>query len=251
MELLDIPDKEYFALDAFSNSAAKLLLRSPLHYSTNDFQGSSPTRIGTAVHCLILTPGDFEKTIKVFNGTKTLTSKAAKSFVADHPDHQVITQDEADKAQAICEARTKNDLDFFGRISTEKVILGEINGVKVKAKYDAYCDAKGLIYDIKTTESLTKFRRSFYDLGYHTQAYFYTMMMRKLGKEINGFIFYVIETNAPYCHGVFDIDDEVLEDGKNDINRAMEIYKQCKASGNWSQGYSNSIETLTRPYYRR
>jgi len=225
MELLDIPDKEYFALDAFSNSAAKLLLRSPLHYSTNDFQGSSPTRIGTAVHCLILTPGDFEKTIKVFNGTKTLTSKAAKSFVADHPDHQVI--------------------------STEKVVLGEINGVKVKAKYDAYCDAKGLIYDIKTTESLTKFRRSFYDLGYHTQAYFYTMMMRKLGKEINGFIFYVIETTAPYCHGVFDIDEEVLEDGKNDINRAMEIYKQCKESGDWRQGYSNSIETLTRPYYRR
>ena len=107
------------------------------------------------------------------------------------------------------------------------------------------------MYDVKTTDSLQKFTRNVYDYGYHRQAAWYIKLAKEAGLEVSGFVFYVIETSAPYCHKLVKFDQAVLDDGLMDIEAAFEIYKGCYKTGNWNQGYSDDILTIKQPYWRR
>ena len=124
MEIKQISDKDYFALEAFSNSGGGKLSPSytPKHFKANTFSGSSATRTGTAVHARILNDVWFDE-IKVFNGTKTLTSKAAIEYVKDHPDFTVITQEESDAAKLIVDAQDGEILKFFNRKCKNEIAM--------------------------------------------------------------------------------------------------------------------------------
>ena len=44
---------------------------------------------------------------------------------------------------------------------------------------------------------------------------------------------------------------EVLDDGEEDIERAFQAYKKCVENNNWSEGYSDNIYEIKRPYWRK
>ena len=195
MEIKQISDKEYFAINAFSNSGGGKLspTYTPAHYKANDFTGSSATRIGTAVHARMLNEV-WDDEIKVYNGTKTLTSKSALEFVGANKGFTVITQDESDTAKAIVDAQNPDFLKYFKSTRNELAIIGEIEGVPVKCKIDAVSEHMRSLYDVKTTMDLGKFQRNFYELGYHRQAAWYLKLAKMAGLEVDKMMFYVIET---------------------------------------------------------
>jgi len=250
MIIKQIPDREYFPIDAFSNSAAKLILKSPMHYKANTFTGSTSTRVGTASHARLLNER-WDDEIKIWNGTKTLTSKAAQEFIATNPGFTVITQEESDKAKELVEAQPEDVLSFFRHTQNEIAIIGEIDNVPVKCKVDAHSEKMKSFYDFKTTESLEKFQRSFYDYGYHTQAAWYLKMAELAGLDVQQFLFYVVESSPPYCSKFVACSEQVLEDGKEDIEKAFEIYKQCYLTDDFSEGYTDDVLFIERPYWRR
>lgn len=256
MKVVDMPDHEYHAIEAFSNSGGGKLSEdyTPRHYKANEFKGSPATRLGTVVHARMLMGEKWDDEIKVWTGSKTLTSKGALKFIEDHPGFTVVTQEESDKAKELVETVESYDphvIKFFKQTINEQAIIGEIEGVPVKCKLDAWSEKLGKIYDVKTTESLAKFRRSFYDLGYHRQAAWYLRLAQLAGLAAEQFVFFVVESSAPYCHKFVTVTEEVIEDGREDIDQAFEIYKECYLANDWSEGYSDDVLVIHRPHWRR
>lgn len=252
MKISQISDKQYFAIEAFSNSGGGKLSATytPKHYKANNFTGSSATRIGTAVHARMLNDV-WDDEIMVYNGTKTLTSKAAAEFISEHPGKVVITQEESYAAKAIVENQDEDFLAFFRSTTNELAIVGDMDNIPVKCKIDAYSEKMRTIYDVKTTADMGKFQRNFYELGYHRQAAWYLKLAKLAGLEVDKFMFYVIESSAPYCSRFVSISDEVLEDGEEDIEEAFQIYKQCYLKDDWSEGFSDDVLEIRRPYWLR
>jgi hypothetical protein len=252
-------DYEYHNHQAFSNSGIKDLLESPAHYKERTFKGSSAARIGSAFHQYLLTPNTIEEDIVVYPGKeKTLEVRSEakiaeiNTFKEEHKTKLVLTQAELDEAENLYNEQPSDLKQFFATHTRNEIaIIGEFHGIPVKCKIDAYDQTSRLIYDPKTTTSMQQFNSGFYDKGYHTQAYFYTLMAELAGLKVDDFVFMVFEKSAPYgCKGKI-CDPEVLEDGKEDFEKAFKIYAECYKSNDWSQKYSEDFDVIRRPYWRR
>ena len=99
--------------------------------------------------------------------------------------------------------------------------------------------------------SVPKFIKNFYELGYHTQAAWYLKLAKLAGLKADKFVFYVVESSNPYCYKMITVSREVLDDGEEDIERAFQAYKKCVENNNWSEGYSDNIYEIKRPYWRK
>ena len=250
----ELPESKYHEIQAFSNSGIRHLIESPAHYkaslqpkSTVSNQPVDAKRLGSAVHSIVL---ENKKPI-VFKETVSLASKAAREFVAAHKNQLVITKQEDDVSKKIVEAIPKKWRDKFSATQNEISILGNIEGIPVKCRVDAYDEPKKRIIDLKTTSmKLPKWENNIYESGYHTQIPWYTYLLLEAGKEVEDGFFFVIETSPPFGYMIFTIDDETVRyDAEHDINKAIEIYQRCHKSGDWSECYSTEIRTITRPYW--
>lgn len=250
MQIKQIPDNEYFAIPAFSNSAAKLLLDSPKHFKANSFNGSPASRIGT-IFDIMMTSQDLLTELAIYKGHKNLGVKA-QPFIDKNKDKMVVTEDEYSTAKKMYEAQDPHFVTAFRKTRNQVVFVGEIEGVPVKAKPDCISEEKKTIYDIKTTsKSMSKWERDLYDSYYHTQAAWYLKLARLAGLDMEKFVFFVVESSTPYCYRLFNATAEVIEDGEEDIERAFQIYKQCYLTDDWTEGYPDDVVQLERPYWRR
>lgn len=248
LELMRLPDKEYFAIDALSSSGIKQLLKSPRHYKQMLAQSNDPTpsmRVGTLVHRLVL--GEDLLDIAVFEG-KSLNSKAADVFIAEHPGMVVVTQGELDEAQTIMDAQAgKPILDIFSETENEIAIVGELEGVKVKAKADALYRKLGMIIDVKTCASIEMFKKNFFNYGYHIQEAWYTRLYSLL-LPIHDFVFWAVETSPPYDSMCFRVSPELHEHAVDKITAALATYHECVTKDIW-RGYTDEIQEIGLPLW--
>jgi hypothetical protein len=113
-----------------------------------------------------------------------------------------------------------------------------------------------VIGDYKTTAkdgaAPAKFARSVADFRYYLQAYVYSAGYAAVfGDRISappGYALIAQERTAPYRVAVYELDPAALRKGREDAERAMEIYRDCTESGIWP-GYSPEIELLDLPYW--
>ena len=248
-QLVAMPDKEYFAMEALSNSGMKKILQSPLHFKRgdSDFSESKAMRLGTAVHQLLLEPDHVN--VKVWTEGAGLTSKEAKAFIEDHPAHRVVTQKEYETAEKIRETLMDNEIinGIISHPGAKKEIVGlvETDGVKKKAKADLLNESLGLLLDLKTTGDLHNFERSIFKYRYDLQEAFYSDLFGHF-MPIKTFVFLAVETAPPYDHRFFTLNPEVRENANKDIARATAIYKTCTATNFWP-GYSDEIVEVGLP----
>jgi hypothetical protein len=62
------------------------------------------------------------------------------------------------------------------------------------------------------------------------------------------FRFVVVESEAPHLVAVHELDIEWQQMGAAKVQRALEMYAECSASGNWP-GYPTETQLLSPPNY--
>jgi len=112
-----------------------------------------------------------------------------------------------------------------------------------------------ILVDYKTAESASPyaFARAAAKYGYYMQAPWYEDAVTAVGLAEPGevaFLFVVQEKDDPFLVSVCQLDEPAMELGRRRNRRALEVFRDCSASGVWP-GYSPTprVELIGLPRY--
>lgn len=236
--IVDLSNAEYHGdTEHLSSSDLKTLLKDPyevyLKKIEKMFMPQKPSAamdFGSYVHSLILEPQKTNDEFIVFDGRKQ--GKRFQDFKAENPGKIIINELSEFNAQEILAAFDKHHQapGLLKDGAAEISIFGEINGVKVKARADYLTD--NFVIDIKTTSfPLDNFAEVVKMRDYALSAALYLDLFNTDGNE-RDFLFVVIGKN-PVEIKVLKASRETIEEGRARYKRALNIFRECKRSGNW------------------
>lgn len=241
------PEFEYRREEGANQSSLKKILESPAHYQAALKSQLIPTpamEMGTALHCITLDGSEaFDKQYVKKPEGLSLATKEGKAWKAeagrkrvlssggkDDPWGSVMGMDAALKQLAYFDPSQKDYIKH-----NEVSIYWEWEGVKCKARLDRVDIEDGLVLDLKTTDSVEPelFTKKVVGLGYDFQAAYYAKAAEvAFGKKFD-FIFAAVERKAPYTVDLFQVDEEMMEEGMAKCVAALRTYKTCSDLGEW------------------
>jgi len=257
------PETEYRqAKPELSQTILKNILNhSPAHAleSMQNHTDSAAMKIGRAAHCLVL-EGE-----QVFNDQyaaapecdrRTKEGKAVYAeFIASLNDREALTVIELELITALALVLKTNGLTkhLFIDGQPEVSAFGQINGVDIKGRFDYYHPEEQIIIDLKTCldASPEAVKKYIVKYGLHIQQYVYSELHRNItGNKPADFIFVMVEKSAPFGVAAFRLKPEAVVLAKDEVEKALDIYQQCKASGIWP-AYPETVQEIDLPpwYY--
>lgn len=244
---------EYLAVDALSASGIKNILKSPLHFQTRKTAPREETPaliLGSAVHCAVLEPYAFGQRYIEAPAIDRRTTAGKEAWRAlEASGKEVLSASEywqtMDMSAAIFAHPTASELLKEGR--PEVSCFSELECVPAKCRVDWLRD-DGIVVDLKTTDdaSPSGFRRSVAKYGYHIQAAWYLDVLQSLGVAAHTFVFVAVEKSAPYGIGIYELDDDAIELGRERYRHAAALYKHCSETNDWP-GYDSGVVSLSVP----
>jgi hypothetical protein len=134
----------------------------------------------------------------------------------------------------------------------EVSVFSEVDGVKVRARFDALTDEtpNGVFaLDLKTSSKPVdeeSFAREVVTYGYHVQQEFYKDTYREHG-EVE-FVFVAVETAAPHLVAVHRLDPVFEQMGRTLAKVARATYAECVSTNLWP-GYPDDVQTISPPVW--
>jgi len=269
---MNLTNEQYHAdTTHISASGLKLFIKCPaLYYAAYLDQSRRPQEstaamdLGTAFHCAILEPDEYENRFSVLpKGFK----KQGKDNVALYDaiidaGLTPITASDHESVVAMADAMRANSLtQYLINIpyTVEQSIFAEVNGVKCKCRPDLlimpdtdplYPD--GLIVDMKSAKDASPdgFGKQAWDLGYHIQAAFYRRVFYTKHGRLPRFIFGAVESKYPHLTKYHEDPDDLSEYAAEIVTEALQLYKQCLTTNTWP-GYGEGIEPTRSPGWAR
>lgn len=254
-----MPDDDYRADTALSQSGAKLLLP-PSCPALFRWQLDNPRPdtdvfdFGHAAHQETLGNGA-PIAVLDFDDRRTKAYKEAETAARAEGKTPLLRGD-AETVQAMATALRAHPL--IGALFNPERGQSELSmfwhdeeyGIDRKARLDwLLAGDRPIVVDYKTSVSANpvKFAKSVADFGYHQQHAWYTdAVTAATGAEDVGFVFVVQAKTAPYLVTVVELDAQAVTVGRAKNAAAMEIYRDCLAADIWP-GYSNDIELISLP----
>lgn len=116
---------------------------------------------------------------------------------------------------------------------TEHVLYGEILGVEVQCKLDAF--GTGWIIDLKTTEDATEYAvtRAIKKYRYDVQDALYAEIYRQNFGTWPRFIFAFVEKSAPYLCELYELSEFDREQAHEKYRDNIRTYIDCMQTGDW------------------
>lgn len=231
---------EYQAYPAVSSHWLIDLLVSPAHCWRRYLDparviesSSDALRLGTLVHCLALTPRQFEREFRVLENRRTRAAQAEWSWTVAQgliP----IKSVELEKARAIVAAlkahKAANRLLIYGKKERTIIQPRDAGLLPLKARLDVHCEAKRLIVELKTTRDLGVIRSSMERYRYPLSAAFYRDMVK--GQAT---VFVFVQTTPPHEVEVVDFPRSQLEEGRDQWKTALRRFDECWRKGEWPE----------------
>ena len=260
MTWLNISDEAYFNefRSYISSTDIRRLLRSPAHFRNPAVVDTPATQFGTLAHAFILLPGDAEARYRPRADVdgRTKEGKATREWEANLAANQGVKfVSAADYNAAVSIASSIRTHLGATSILTSGVaevsgIANDFLGVNARIKPDYRTDAH--IVDVKTCSDAraTGFIRSVMTYEYCVQAAYYCDVAESIDGKKRDFYWVAVEKDAPYAVAVYKASDEMLEYGRQQYKRAIEIYKECSALDLWPS-YSQQIQELTLPIWAK
>lgn len=250
-------DTEYFASRALSKSGIDRLLECPAIYKAwlDEDAGRKTTEaliFGGMSHKVLLEPETFAEEYAVTG--LDLTTKAGREWKESLEDGITIIK-EQDYERALLMAEAVRDHPqakhlFCNYVAERPIYWTREDGIECKAKPDILSNVSGLrfVADYKTTGSANPeaIRRCIHKYGYHRQAAWYLDGLEAVGQPCMAFIFIFVEKQYPHLVTVCRLDEHALNKGREDCARAVEILKECRASGLYPC-YTRDILTIGLP----
>lgn len=247
---------------SLSHSGARLLLppSCPALYSYRREHPPEPTRefdLGHAAHRVLLGAGN---ELQVIDAPNYLT-KAAKeakqaAYAADripvlqHQYEQVL------EMAAAVHAHPHAGLLFRGGQPEQALFWRDRTYPDVwrRALLDYLPEPppagrRMLIPEYKTAKSAEQsaIERAMWDYGYHIQAGWYPDAVTTLGLAERAVLVLVVqEKTPPYLVTVAEPDAPSVRVGRLQAREAIEVYRQCRASGRWP-GYADDVTLVSLP----
>jgi len=251
-----LTDSEYFnEYGTFlSSSDIRRLLRSPAHYRNPQKLESPALAFGSLAHTFVLEPHVAEARYRPRADVdgRTKEGKAVRDWeasLAAQQGIQFVSRADYDAAVSIASAvRTHlgaSALIAGGMAETAGICDGFCD-VNVRIKPDYRTDST--IIDLKTTTDARPdaFVRSVVNFGYEVQAAFYVDVAAVIDGLKRDFYWVAVEKDAPYAVAVYKASDEMLERGRQQYIKAIDLYKECAAMDLFP-AYSQQVQTLELP----
>lgn len=193
-------------------------------------------RIGRAVHAALLEPAKFLTDFAIW--PKTRRGKEWEKFRDEHPDHDIITETEAELVEHCVKAIQSHGpamsiLTSGAHFEHTLTWVDAATSVKCKARVDI---VNGRLSDLKTSRSVAPrmFAAQVARFGYLGQLAFYTR-----GLNANGFemtkppALVAVETSAPFDVVVFRPSADDLRRADEEIDALLRRYVECVEANEW------------------
>lgn len=247
----DISNTAYHADPALGSTSLKTLaLRTPAHWK---WESAHPVHkdaydIGTLAHSLILEADTTLHRVidvpdKLGNKWKIPSNETkAEGLIPVTPKEWSGIVRMRDAVMAHPVAR-----EAFTGHRAEHSVFWEEDGLLLKCRPDAW--KPGVLTDLKTTvdASPSSFGKTAFNFGYFMSAAHYIDGVKAVTGEDVTFRFVNVEKFAPYLVSVVELDDYSLDYGRQMLDRAKRLYRECSETGNWP-GYPAS-EPVSLPAY--
>lgn len=264
----DLPEDEYHRDvvpgGSLSHSGMKLLVPPgcPAIYKyerDQPHQASDSQETGTVVHGLVLGTGQPVEICDFPNWTTNKAKEARANARAKGRIPRLPKQWEQDCAiaKAVRDHDTTGALFAEGDPEVSGFTYCEEFGVWLRIRIDWLTSIGGTpaIGDFKTTADASPdhFAKSMADFAYHIQDPVYRWVLAQIlgcdPGEID-FMFVTVPASPPYLPMIYRLKAADTERGWRQARQAMEIYRDCTASGTWPS-WSADITELELPAYAR
>lgn len=256
-----IPYEEYRALPGTSITGLKEIRRSPLHYryALAHPKEAPPLRLGTAAHVATLEPERFDRQFAIWSRRSEKSGNLCPrngqwwdAFQAENAGKSVITIDEAEHAMAIQKAVRSDPTaaKYLQAGDPEVTLQWTIRGRPCKGRADwiTSIDERPFLVGLKTARDCRPFifGNAAARLGYHLQwAYYFDGYDFITGLQ-PGMVEIVVEPAPPYAVVVYEIPDEVIQQGRDEYMVLLEQLEDCERSKSWP-GPAVGEQILTLP----
>lgn len=211
-------------------------------------------RLGRAGHCLTLEGADVYHDRYAIGGPlnpKTgryygSDTKAFEAWAAEQGKPRLSAEE--DKLATILRDAVLENKDAVDALTGEHEVSyrASLDSVSVQCRCDSIDEGRGIITDLKTTESLDKFLTSVYSRRYFVQAAHYIETVRAVTGLSCQFLFVAVEKNPPYAVGVFELSEEYLDRGAHERHKALGVYRKCQAEGAWPRD-QDGVQLIAMP----
>ena len=235
----DMKDADYFGSAELTNSDFRLLSESALHHKNKDLfaLGGGKFSFGSALHCLVLEPEEFESRYAVedFKGSDlNKNSKAYKEAKAEWKKEvegkDILSAEDHIKLKQM--ARNVNAImGSFLTGRSEVAMFADMDDVLMSGKADHINDELRYIFDLKTTQSISKFGTSAVDYNYISQSALYPDIYEKITGKRYSFAFILVETVSPYMVSLQTAPTEMIEIGRSIYVEMIGRYKAFRDQG--------------------
>lgn len=256
-----VPREEYDAVQAINITRLKYLLRSPQHYqhALEHPKESAVMSVGIATHVAVLEPERFLKEFAIWD-RETDSGRSAprngkwwEAFQLEHKGQTILTKDQGVLALEIAKAVR------FDEVANKYLAIGDpevsleweiVGGRPAKGRIDWLTTHEGspTITGLKTSRDCRHFQfgSQAAKLGYHLQwAWYHDGFEAITGKKPH-MVEVVVESDAPHAVATYIIPSDIIEQGREEYQRLLQILEHCEASGEWPGPVPNE-QYLTLP----
>lgn len=258
-----LSNEAYHAAPGVSKSMLDVVARSPAHYYARflaperlPHEPTPAMRLGTAVHAAVLEPERFAAAYFAAPegiDRRTNAGKAAwAQAIADNVGREMLTAEDyavcMEISSAIRKHRIAGGLLRSGMAERSFFAKDTETGLIRKARPDWITDG-GIAVDVKTTDdaSPAAFGRSAANFRYDVQAAWYLDAVgMAVGESPSQFVFIACEKAPPYAIGVYFIEAQHIETGREKARRDLLRIAECQAAKAWPD-YGNEVMPLLLP----
>ena len=255
-----MPAHQYHRADFLSSTMLRNLLSSVqlAEYRKAAPMESKALTMGEAIHTAILEPERFQRDYAMVDARKG--SKAWTGFQQANPkkvllnktDYSTCVMSQESVRQHLTASR------FLGASSPddrEVSVFGHDNETNVSTKCRCDILTNDEIVDIKTTTNADPegFVQSISKYGYHIQAAYYQMIVKQHTGLTLPFYFIAVEKSAPNLVGVYELDDDSMEQGRRMVRKGLQLYAEFCNKETYEpnyEGYGVGVKTLRLPPWK-
>jgi hypothetical protein len=217
---------------------------------------SEDMEFGTVVHVLALEPDlADEKLIEV--PAKNWNKPADQAIRKKARDEGKVALLSARMESARWAARSvRDDPDVGhmirqGRPEISGYCPDPVTGIMRRIRIDCLYTAPSgqvIALDIKKAETADphRFPKSIRTYGYNQQMPWYWDVLVDLGIDIVAFWFVVVSDTAPHLVTVNQIPEQFVEVGRRRNRRTLDLYAECRATGQWP-GHERGVHEIPQP----
>lgn len=260
----DISNEDYHNGEGISKSNLDDIAKCPAIYqwrksAPEDQEKKKALDIGTALHCLLLEPDEFDKRFIVPEpiNRRTNAGKAEYKKIVEFANIKkqiFITSEEKNKLllmrdSAFAHPDIKKLLEMDGYYESSIYWTDSETNMLCKMRPDKLIKGKPIIVDMKKTNDIENFGKSIELFRYHVQDAMYCEGYKNHFGETPYFVFVAISETIDcgrYPARAFVLDDLDKDVGYQLFRRDLNKYAECENTNTW-----HGLEIIKRPDWAR